>query len=181
MRSEIATNEDGTFIIFPNDYISQHVKYNKPWEPHFKLIIKHLIEPGSTVLDGGANLGYNSVLLGKQIGPTGTLTITGNVLSNEFNSITPSLENISDYYFPKEFRPYIFKLLPEFPGSNYWFGPGVPVTDLIDEIEPIRQIGSESNDAILRSIFNRAIKAINEQKQFEIYPFYHIKLKGIRT
>jgi hypothetical protein len=114
------------------------------------------------------------------VGPTGTLTITGNILSNDFNTITPSLENTSDYYFPKEFRPYIFQL-PKFPGSNYWFGPGVPVTDLIDEIEPIRQIGSESNDVILRSIFNRAIKAINEQKQFEIYPFYHIKVKGIRT
>jgi FkbM family methyltransferase len=100
MNSEIATNEDGTFIIFPNDYISQHVKYNKPWEPHFKLIIKHLIEPGSTVLDGGANLGYNSVLLGKQIGPTGTLIsfepqkivyqqLNGNlIINNIFNAIT---------------------------------------------------------------------------------------------
>jgi FkbM family methyltransferase len=73
MISEVFKNEDGTFIIFPNDAISQHIKSGKPWEPHFKTVISYLISPGDTVIDAGANFGYNGVLMGKQIGPNGAL------------------------------------------------------------------------------------------------------------
>jgi FkbM family methyltransferase len=73
MISELYENEEGKFIVFPNDAIAQHLKKNKVWEPHFKEVIKVLVEPGATVIDAGANFGYNSVLMGKQIGPDGTL------------------------------------------------------------------------------------------------------------
>jgi len=73
MISELYENEEGKFLVFPNDAITQHLKKNKVWEPHFKEVIKVLVKPGATVIDAGANFGYNSVLLGKQIGPNGTL------------------------------------------------------------------------------------------------------------
>ena len=73
MISEIFQNEDGKFIVFPNDAIAQHLKSGKPWEPHFKTVVQHLVKEGDTVLDCGANFGYNSVIMGKQIGPTGKL------------------------------------------------------------------------------------------------------------
>jgi FkbM family methyltransferase len=73
MISEIFENEDGKFIVFPNDAIAQHLKSGKPWEPHFKTVIQHLVKEGDTVLDCGANFGYNAVIMGKQIGPSGRL------------------------------------------------------------------------------------------------------------
>jgi FkbM family methyltransferase len=73
MISEIFENEDGKFIIFPNDAIAQHLKGGKPWEPHFRTVVQHLIKESDTVIDCGANFGYNAVLMGKQIGPTGKL------------------------------------------------------------------------------------------------------------
>lgn len=73
MTSELFQNEDGTFIIFPNDAIAQHLKSGKPWEPHFKTVVQHLVKEGDTVIDCGANFGYNSVIMGKQIGLTGKL------------------------------------------------------------------------------------------------------------
>jgi FkbM family methyltransferase len=73
MISELFQNEDGNFIIFPNDAIAQHLKSGKPWEPHFKTVVQHLVKEGDTVLDCGANFGYNSVIMSKQIGPTGKL------------------------------------------------------------------------------------------------------------
>ena len=73
MISEIYENRDGKFIVFPNDAIAQHLKQNKLWEPHFKEVIKVFVKPGAIVVDAGANFGYNSVLLGKQIGLNGTL------------------------------------------------------------------------------------------------------------
>ena len=73
MTSEIFQNEDGKFIVFPNDAIAQHLKSGKPWEPHFKTVVQYLVKEGDTVLDCGANFGYNSVIMGKQIGPTGKL------------------------------------------------------------------------------------------------------------
>lgn len=99
MISELYENEDGKFIIFPNDAIAQHLKRNKLWEPHFKEVIKVFIEPGATAVDAGANFGYNSVLMGKQIGPHGTLVsfepqriiyqqLCGNlILNNIYNAI----------------------------------------------------------------------------------------------
>jgi FkbM family methyltransferase len=73
MISELFQNEDGNFIVFPNDAIAQHLKSGKSWEPHFKTVVQHLVKEGDTVLDCGANFGYNSVIMGKQIGPTGKL------------------------------------------------------------------------------------------------------------
>jgi FkbM family methyltransferase len=100
MISEIFSNQDGDFIIFPNDAIAQHIKQNKPWEPHFKTVIEHFISPGYTVIDCGANFGYNAVLMGKRLNNQGLLVafepqriihqqLNGNlILNNIFNSLT---------------------------------------------------------------------------------------------
>jgi FkbM family methyltransferase len=100
MISEIYKNEDGTFIIFPNDAIAQHIKSGKLWEKHFKDIINIFISSGDVVIDAGANFGYNATLMGKQIGSTGLLMafepqriiyqqLNGNlILNNVFNAIT---------------------------------------------------------------------------------------------
>jgi len=73
MTSEIFQNEDGSFIVFPNDAIAQHLKSGKPWEPHFKTVVQHLVKEGDIVIDCGANFGYNSVIMGRQIGDSGKL------------------------------------------------------------------------------------------------------------
>lgn len=91
------------------------------------------------------------------VGPTGQLVINGNTING--------VEESSDYYVQPNFRPYIF-VVSEYPGSNYWFG----------KIK--NQHEFKTDDSTLRQIFKRAIKAINEQTRFEIYPFYHIKVKG---
>jgi FkbM family methyltransferase len=99
MTSEIFQNEDGKFIIFPNDAIAQHLKSGKSWEPHFKTVIQHLVKEGDTVLDCGANFGYNAVIMGKQIGPSGRLfafepqriinqQLSGNMILNNIYNAT---------------------------------------------------------------------------------------------
>jgi FkbM family methyltransferase len=99
MTSEIYENEDGKFIVFPNDAIAQHLKQNRLWEPHFIEVVKVFIEPGATVIDAGANFGYNSVLMGKQISTNGLLVsfepqriiyqqLCGNlILNNIYNAV----------------------------------------------------------------------------------------------
>ena len=100
MITEIFTNEDGTFIIFPNDAIAQHIKKGQKWEDHFSKVVSEFIKPGDTVLDCGANFGYNSVVMGKKLQNQGLLVafepqrlvhqqLNGNlILNNIFNSIT---------------------------------------------------------------------------------------------
>ena len=100
MTSEIFKNEDGNFIVFPNDAIAQHIKSGKLWEKHFRDTIDVFLEKGHTVVDIGANFGYNSVLMGRKIGPGGILIafepqriiyqqLNGNlILNNIFNAIT---------------------------------------------------------------------------------------------
>jgi len=67
MISEIFENEDGKFIIFPNDAIAQHLKTGKLWEPHYKQVIEKLVPANGIVLDCGANFGYNAVVLANNI------------------------------------------------------------------------------------------------------------------
>lgn len=100
MKSEIISNLDGTFIVFPNDAIAQHLKRGDLWEPHFNTVISKFIKPGDTVIDCGANFGYNSVLMGNRIKESGKLfsfepqriiyqQLSGNlILNNIYNAIT---------------------------------------------------------------------------------------------
>lgn len=75
LKSEIFSNIDGNFIIFPNDGIGGHLKSGRLWEPHFKDVIDHFINENDTVIDCGANFGYNSILMGKRIGFHGKLFV----------------------------------------------------------------------------------------------------------
>jgi hypothetical protein len=67
MKSEIFENEDGKFIVFPNDAIAQHLKTGKLWESHYKKVVLHIIPTNAVVLDCGANFGYNAVVLANTI------------------------------------------------------------------------------------------------------------------
>ena len=111
--------------------------------------------------------------------PTSTLTLTGNKLIPYKLKYKRNVY-YSDNYLPSVFRPYIFKLPSEYPGSNYWWD--TVNTDInpamIDYVIPGR---GGTDDTALRQIFKRAIMAINEQRSFEIYPFYQIKVKGVRS
>ena len=120
-------------------------------------------------------------------GPSGTLTITGNTLFDNFATIDPALANVSDYYFPSQFRLYVLQLVG-FPGSNYWFTTNPPTINLIDyrgdagttTPTPQHIPGLYTDESLLRAIYKRAINAINEQHQFETYQFYQIKVKANR-
>ena len=72
LKTELFENEDGKFLILPNDAIAGHLKSGRTWEPHFKEVTR-LINEGDYVLDCGANFGYNSVLMGNRISNTGVL------------------------------------------------------------------------------------------------------------
>lgn len=99
-NSEIYTNKEGQFIIFPQDAIGIHLKAGKLWEPHFKTVIDTFLKPGDIAIDCGANFGYNSVLMGKKLSNKGLLIafepqkiiyqqMNGNlILNNIYNTLT---------------------------------------------------------------------------------------------
>jgi len=72
MNKKLIKNQDGSFLLFENDFISRQILQGKPWEPHFREVI-NLIQPGDHVLDGGANFGYNAVMMGGRVGPSGKI------------------------------------------------------------------------------------------------------------
>lgn len=72
LRNQLVQTPKYKFIFFDCDYIGQHIKKDGFWEPHFDEVIK-LIDEGSTVIDIGANFGYNTVLMAKKTGSTGKI------------------------------------------------------------------------------------------------------------
>jgi FkbM family methyltransferase len=76
MKNVIIEHNDGKFLLFPQDTVSKilisGLISGKSNEPHFKEIVK-LIHEFDVVMDGGGNLGYNSVLMGKRLGTKGKL------------------------------------------------------------------------------------------------------------
>ncbi len=73
LRSRVAENADGKFIVLENDGIGGRVIKGDRWEPHFSRIIEGLPLEGTVALDIGANIGCNSVVLAKALGLTGVL------------------------------------------------------------------------------------------------------------
>ena len=49
----------------------QRMYYSRLYAPHLASLFKHLLVPGDTVIDGGANIGYFSLLTAKYVGKQG--------------------------------------------------------------------------------------------------------------
>jgi FkbM family methyltransferase len=60
-------NEDGTFLLYPNDAISQDLLRGNIWERHFKIIVETIMPKDRDALDCGANFGYNAIVMGKNL------------------------------------------------------------------------------------------------------------------
>lgn len=71
LRVQLAENEDGKFLVLENDTLGQHLLRGERWEPHFTKLVSAILRPGSTVVDAGANIGYNAVVMGRIVGDTG--------------------------------------------------------------------------------------------------------------
>ena len=67
----------GQFKLFvrPHDYsVGAAIWNTRMHEPHVTRVIKELLEPGSSFLDVGANIGYFTMLAAALVGETGTVT-----------------------------------------------------------------------------------------------------------
>jgi FkbM family methyltransferase len=71
--NETPAYPDGVVIFDETDWISRDVLNGLEWEPAICDIMAQHYEPGTDVLDIGANLGLNSISLHKRVPITGTL------------------------------------------------------------------------------------------------------------
>ena len=115
-------------------------------------------------------------------GPSGVLTIENNTLSAELSNLDELY--FSDLYMPDGLRPYIFQLI-DISNSRFWWNNASSTVDIPDGLinppqppQPPQPPRIKTDDTNLRNIFRRAIAAINEQTSFEIYPFYHLRVKA---
>jgi FkbM family methyltransferase len=70
-RPAMASNSDGNFLVLPNDCLGRHLLKGLRWEEHITKLIQAVVKPGQFVLDIGANIGYTSAILARQVGPQG--------------------------------------------------------------------------------------------------------------
>ncbi len=69
-RAEI---EGSTLHVFANDdAVGRHV-LSGAYEPHVTRVFEHYVQPGMTVVDIGANVGYFAMLAARKVGPQGTV------------------------------------------------------------------------------------------------------------
>lgn len=100
IKTSIAENQDGKFIVIDNDTLGQHITRGERWEEHFTRWVAALVKPGDVAVDIGANIGYNAIILGRAVGDSGVviafepLRITfqqlcGNVVLNGLTNVFP--------------------------------------------------------------------------------------------
>lgn len=70
----------------PEQYIDQHCFYWGTWEPDETKVVLHLLRPGDTFVDVGANIGYFTLLAAKLVGPQGRVYA--------FEPVPPTLERL---------------------------------------------------------------------------------------
>lgn len=73
LKTKIAQNERGIFVVLENDGIGAGLLRGEDWEPHFADILSALNLEGTTALDLGANFGANTVSLVKAVGDSGVV------------------------------------------------------------------------------------------------------------
>lgn len=88
----------GQFMIFPNDILGQRLINDKDFEPHFYQLTQNIVKSGDVCLDCGANLGYHTVTLSKQVGNSGKVLafeplkvifqqLNGNIFLNNIRNV----------------------------------------------------------------------------------------------
>jgi len=70
-RSRATTVFGASFDCEAGDLIQASILHFGLWEPHMTALMKHLIEPGTTIVDIGANIGYYSLMFSQLTGPDG--------------------------------------------------------------------------------------------------------------
>lgn len=92
---------EGDFFVLANDtVVSQEILNNGAWAAGDVALFRHLIEPGETVFDVGANLGHHSVVYSKLVGPAGKVysfepqrylfnALCANLLINDCRNVDP--------------------------------------------------------------------------------------------
>jgi FkbM family methyltransferase len=100
LKTKIAENEDGKFIVLANDTLGKHLISGQRWEPYFTELVRAIVPEGTTVIDVGANIGYNAVILSKVTGDQGRVIafeplripfqqLCGNAVLNDLENIFP--------------------------------------------------------------------------------------------
>lgn len=70
--SRYFSSDTGSFLIDSvNDPIKNELRKGNIWEPHVHELVKKYSKPGTTVLDIGAHIGTETVLMGNCVGPLG--------------------------------------------------------------------------------------------------------------
>lgn len=71
-RDAVVMTRYGYRIKVPlSDWLGQHVYATGDYEPPTSKLISQIVAPGDCVIDIGANIGFFTLLLAKQVGPTG--------------------------------------------------------------------------------------------------------------
>lgn len=71
LNSAVVENCDGRFIVLRNDGIGGNLCEGKRWEAHFTRLVEGLSLRGTIAVDAGANIGCNTVTLGRAVGDQG--------------------------------------------------------------------------------------------------------------
>ncbi|HEY4329273.1 MAG TPA: FkbM family methyltransferase [Phycisphaerae bacterium] len=86
-------------FVAPKDYLQRIVYYCGIFEPHCIAVLQALLEPGSSMLDIGANIGVHALFAASKIGthgrvyaieahPGNAMELRANILRNHFQNIT---------------------------------------------------------------------------------------------
>lgn len=104
-RRDRVTMDGHVFHLDASD--SNRMSIRDEYEPLQTQLVKMLVQPGHTVIDLGANIGYYALLLARQVGPGGHVyafepdpgnleLLRKNIEANGYNNITLEAKGVSD-------------------------------------------------------------------------------------
>lgn len=124
--------------------LAPHILLDGYWEMWITKIFARLVQPGMTVVDIGANIGYYSLIAGTQVGPRGkVISFEANpqvfrLLANsmEINGFLDRSELVNKGVMDKQGELTFYKLASHHGSSSFFIDPAV-VAQFRDSMEEI--------------------------------------------
>lgn len=165
-----------------NEFVNDYKAHTDVWEPNTTKLVKDIVKQGNQVIDIGASIGYFTLLLSRQVGPTGKVYAI-EPTKHQFPYLLTNIEKngYADRVEAHNVGAWDKETMLEFPkvATNRFYVQAIPIDKIVKSpIDFIKIDTDGSEPQVLRGLRRTIENSPNLKMVIEWYPEYIEKAGG---